>query len=156
MADLAEKYFGDRRQYKKFLEYNNIPDINSMKPGDRLQVPVNSNESTNLDQVAPNAEAGKSATLAAESTPTLSVAESTNQTTFDSLQTAEIEAVLELAPPTGVKANDVLLVLKNKELESLGSFFCHVTSLSSTSYQLVRLPCLETFGLHGSASLVTR
>ena len=107
LADLAEKYFGDRRQYKKFLEYNNIPDINSMKPGDRLQVPVNSNESTNLDQVAPNAEAGKSATSAAESIPTLPVAESTNQTTFDSLQTAEIEAVPELAPPTEVKANDV-------------------------------------------------
>jgi len=107
LADLAEKYFGDRRQYKKFLEYNNIPDINSMKPGDRLQVPVNSTEPTSLDQVAPNAEAGKPATPAAESTPTLSVAESTNQTTFDSLQTAEIEAVLELAPPTEVKANDV-------------------------------------------------
>merc|ERR1712098_1018429 len=102
----AGKYFGDRRQYKKFLEYNNIPDINSMKPGDRLQVPVNSNESANSDQVAPNAEVSKSATPAAGPTPTSTLAESTNQATFDSLQTAEVEAVPELAPPTEVKAND--------------------------------------------------
>ncbi|MDP7278607.1 MAG: LysM peptidoglycan-binding domain-containing protein [Candidatus Poribacteria bacterium] len=107
LADLAEKYFGDRRQYKRFLEYNNIPDINTMKPGDRLQVPVNSNESTNSDQVAPNTKAGKSATPVTESTPTLAIAESTNQATFDSLQTAEVEAVPEMIPPTEVKANDV-------------------------------------------------
>ena len=40
LADLAELYFGDRRSYKKFLDYNNIADINTLKPGDRLQVPI--------------------------------------------------------------------------------------------------------------------
>ena len=45
LADLAELYFGDRRSYKKFLDYNNIADINTLKPGDRLQVPIGKEES---------------------------------------------------------------------------------------------------------------
>ena len=40
LADLAQEYFGDRKQYKQFLEYNVITDINSVRPGDMIRVPV--------------------------------------------------------------------------------------------------------------------
>ena len=40
LADLAQKYFGDRKNYKRFLEYNDIGDLNTIKAGDQLQVPI--------------------------------------------------------------------------------------------------------------------
>ena len=40
LADLALEYFGDRKKYKQFLKYNIITDINSVKPGDMIRVPV--------------------------------------------------------------------------------------------------------------------
>ncbi|MEE2618216.1 MAG: LysM domain-containing protein, partial [Candidatus Poribacteria bacterium] len=40
LADLAQKHFGDRKNYKRFLEYNDIGDLNTIKAGDQLQVPI--------------------------------------------------------------------------------------------------------------------
>ena len=43
LADLAQKYFGDRKKYKRFLEYNDIGNLNIIKAGDQLQVPIVAN-----------------------------------------------------------------------------------------------------------------
>ena len=53
LADLALEYFGDRKKYKKFLEYNDIGNLNTIKTGDQLQVPVLANVVTPAKQTAP-------------------------------------------------------------------------------------------------------
>ena len=53
LADLAQKYFGDRGKYKKFLEYNDIANLNTIKAGDQLQVPISGNVATSTKQPEP-------------------------------------------------------------------------------------------------------
>ena len=93
LADLAELYFGDRRSYKKFLDYNNIADINTLKPGDRLQVPIGKEESRS-DRVGKETEQQvKSAFQEQKSVP----AQPAPEEQIDSP---------ELSPPVEVKAID--------------------------------------------------
>ena len=63
LADLAQKYFGDRKKYKKFLEYNDIGNLNTIKTGDQLQVPVLANVVTSAKQTEPR-EVSQSSSLA--------------------------------------------------------------------------------------------
>ncbi|MBP98207.1 hypothetical protein CMK18_19825 [Candidatus Poribacteria bacterium] len=93
LADLAELYFGDRRSYKKFLDYNNIADINTLKPGDRLQVPIGKEESRS-DRVGKETEQQvKSAFQEQKSVPAQPAPE-------------EQIDLPELSPPIEVKAID--------------------------------------------------
>ena len=68
--DFAQKYFGDRKKYKKFLEYNDIGNLNTIKAGDQLQVPVLANVATSAKQTEPE-EVNQSSSLAkVEAKPT--------------------------------------------------------------------------------------
>ena len=70
LVDLAQKYFGDRKKYKKFLEYNDIGNLNTIKAGDQLQVPVLANVATSAKQTEPE-EVNQSSSLAkVEAKPT--------------------------------------------------------------------------------------
>jgi len=59
LADLAQKYFGDRGKYKKFLEYNDIANLNTIKAGDQLQVPISGNVATSTKQPEPQEPEGR-------------------------------------------------------------------------------------------------
>jgi len=109
LADLAEQYFGDRRSYKKFLDYNNIADINTLKPGDKLQVPAGKGESSSSQKAENTTPITKSASLEKTATPITS-----NKTVkIVSLEEKSVSEKVakvpsqELLPPSGVKAIDV-------------------------------------------------
>ena len=109
LADLAELYFGDRRSYKKFLDYNNIADINTLKPGDRLQVPTGKEESRS-DRVGKETEQQvKSAFREKEEVSQQVKSAFQEQKSVPAQQPTPEEQVdsPELSPPVEVKAIDV-------------------------------------------------
>ena len=59
-----------QKKYKKFLEYNDIGNLNTIKAGDQLQVPVLANVATSAKQTEPE-EVNQSSSLAkVEAKPT--------------------------------------------------------------------------------------
>ncbi|MFP6723186.1 MAG: LysM domain-containing protein [Candidatus Poribacteria bacterium] len=136
LADLAQKYFGDRGKYKKFLEYNDIANLNTIKAGDQLQVPISGNVATSTKQPEPQEPTQSSSSPKVETkldetkaaTPVKvesSVQKDVEPTDNILKEIREIRQVLrnlgsaglveeeleetaeELAPPTGVRVFDV-------------------------------------------------
>ena len=136
LADLAQQYFGDRGKYKKFLEYNDIANLNTIKAGDQLQVPISGNVATSTKQPEPQEPTQSSSppkvktkldeTKAATSVKVESSVQKDVEPTGNILkEIREIRQVLrnlgsaglveeeleetaeELAPPTGVRVFDV-------------------------------------------------
>ncbi|HIN27826.1 TPA: LysM domain-containing protein [Candidatus Poribacteria bacterium] len=136
LADLAQKYFGDRGKYKKFLEYNDIANLNTIKAGDQLQVPISGNVATSTKQPElqeptqssspPKVETKLDETKAATPVKVESSVQKDVEPTDNILkEIREIRQVLrnlgsaglveekleetaeELAPPTGVRVFDV-------------------------------------------------
>lgn len=136
LADLAQKYFGDRGKYKKFLEYNDIANLNTIKAGDQLQVPISGNVATSTKQPEPQEPTQSSSSPKVETkldetkaaTPLKvesSVQKDVEPTDNILKEIREIRQVLrnlgsaglveeeleetaeELAPPTGVRVFDV-------------------------------------------------
>ncbi|HIO06510.1 TPA: LysM domain-containing protein [Candidatus Poribacteria bacterium] len=136
LADLAQKYFGDRGKYKKFLEYNDIANLNTIKVGDQLQVPISGNVATSTKQPElqeptqssspPKVETKLDETKAATPLKVESSVQKDVEPTDNILkEIREIRQVLrnlgsaglveeeleetaeELAPPTGVRVFDV-------------------------------------------------